>query len=391
MGGGARGDLARAAGERFAIERGLAPTVVVRAPGRVNLIGEHVDYLGGFVLPMAIDRECAAAGRVTDGRLSRLSSGAVGSVEIDLASPVAPDHTVLMEHPWARYIVGVAALLTEVRPSQARNVDAVLETSVPLGGGLSSSASVEVAAAMLLSELWGVHLEPMELARLCQAAEHRYAGVPCGLMDQLTSVMGRDGHALLIDCADGTVTPIALPPEMAIVIANSNVRHELAGGEYAKRRATCEAALRTLGLASFREHGADLQAIARLPADQAPCARHAVTEIDRVRRAAACLRAGDAAAFGRLMVQSHASLRDDFLVSCRELDILVEIAMSTPGVHGARMTGAGFGGCIVAACESGRARSLIDRLNAEYPRASGHACDAFVARASSGASFISRG
>ena len=308
-------------------------TVLARAPGRVNLIGDHTDHTGGLVLPMAIDRW-------TEIELTR----GVPWIELVSADEDEPAIVVLDEgrdpatvHPtWARYVAGVAEV---VRP-ETGGVGFV-RTDIPIGAGLSSSAALEVAVALAL----GFEGTPLELALACQRAEQIASGVPCGIMDQLASAAGVEGSALLIDCTTLEVSPVALPPGAAVVVVDSGTRRELATSFYGVRRAQCEEAEALIGpLRSATP--ADVESIGL--DDLRARARHVVTENGRVRSFAEALRSGDLAEAGRLMFESHASLRDDFDVSTSVLDALVEALRTTPGVHGARLTGAGFGGCVVA-------------------------------------------
>ncbi len=302
------------------------------APGRVNLIGDHTDHTGGLALPMAIEWG-------TTVELER------GGDRVQLESSVEPEPAVVglgvedpssVRPPWARYVAGVVAVL-------APEVGAagLVHTTLPVGAGLSSSASLEVALALAL----GFEGTPLELALACQRAEHLASGVPCGVMDQLASAAGVAGHALLLDCTSLDVTPIALPGAAQVVVVDSGASRALAGSAYAERRAQCEAADRRIG--PLRE--ATLADVATLDDELLlRRARHVVSENERVRRFADCLRSGDLVTAGALMSASHASLRDDMEVSTPGLDRLVAELSSTPGVHGARLTGAGFGGCVVA-------------------------------------------
>ncbi len=315
-------------------------TLTVFAPGRVNLIGDHVDYVGGLVLPMAVDlgttiRVTRAVGDVP--QLVRLRSDS----EPEAATIELPVGAVSDRSPvWSRY---PAAVMAEMGTTHGFEGD--VTTTLPVGAGLSSSASLEIAVALAA----GFTGPPLELARLCQRAEQRASGVPCGIMDQLSIAAGVAGSALLIDCRDETVKPVALPDGVAVHAVHCGVSRRLAGSEYADRRADCEAAERTIG--PLRD--ATFDRLSELDGIEQRRARHVITEIGRVRSAVDAATAGDAATFGRLMNESHASLRDDFEVSIPELDQLVERLQSTPGVHGARMTGAGFGGCAVAMVDAG--------------------------------------
>jgi len=310
-------------------------TLTVFAPGRVNLIGDHVDYVGGLVLPMAVDlgttiRVTRATGDAL--RAVRLRSGS----EPEAATIELPVESVADRIPvWSRY---PAAVLAEM--GATIGFDGGITTTLPVGAGLSSSASLETAVALAA----GFTGTPLELARLCQRAEHRASGVPCGIMDQLAIAAGVAGSALLIDCRHETVGPVALPAGTAVHAIHCGVSRRLTASEYADRRADCEAAERTIG--PLRD--ATIDRLGELDGVERRRARHVITEIGRVRLAVDAATAGDAATLGRLMNESHVSLRDDFEVSIPELDQLVERMQSTPGVHGARLTGAGFGGCVVA-------------------------------------------
>ena len=315
-------------------------SVVAHAPGRVNLIGDHTDYAGGLALPMAIDLGTTISGR-RGGDLLRLRSE---QFDAQAAMPV-PIHDAHIEPSWARY---AAAVALELQCMQG--FDGSISSTLPLGAGLSSSASLEIAVALAL----GFDGTEMELALLAQRSEFAAVGVPCGLLDQFSCVFGRDGHALLIDFDATTIEPVPMPDELEIIVVHSGVERTLAGSAYAERRAACESAASIVGaLASCSVD--DLHAISDPMIRRR--ARHVVTECDRVVDATSVLRDHDASAFGALMNDSHRSLRDDFEVSTPEVDELVIHLTSIPGVHGARMTGAGFGGCVVAACEPG---SIVD-------------------------------
>ena len=309
------------------------------APGRVNLIGDHTDYTGGFVLPMAVHLATTVE-LVPDGDRVLLVSQQEPEPAIVLLDVDEPD---TVEPDWARYVAGVVAELRPVAGGRGR-----VTTTLPVGAGLSSSAALTVAVALAL----GFEGTPLELARLCRRAEQRASGVPCGIMDQLASAAGVAGHALLIDCGSETVTPVALPDGAEVVAVHSGVPRRLAGSAYARRRSDCEQAERLLGpLRQATVAAADGLDDARLRRR----ARHVVTENQRVLAMVEALRAGDLAEAGELMVDSHVSLRDHFEVSTPELDQLVEQLRATRGVYGARLTGAGFGGCVVALCEPGAA------------------------------------
>lgn len=311
--------------------------VVAHAPGRVNLIGEHTDYTGGLAVPMAIDLGTTVTGeRGGDAVLLRSADrDEPAVVPLDVADPAA------LAPEWARYVAGVVA---EVRPTVGFTGE--VHTTVPIGSGLSSSAALELAVALAL----GFEGSPLELALATQRAEQVASGVPCGVMDQLASACGVAGHALVVDFTDLTVEPVPVPDGADVVVIHSGQPRALADSAYAERRASCEAAAAVVG-PLLHARPADLAAIADPVVRRR--ARHVVTENERVRAFAAAFRAGDLAAAGELMVASHRSLRDDFEVSTDVLDALVERLLATPGVHGARLTGAGFGGCVVALAEPG--------------------------------------
>jgi galactokinase len=350
---------------------------------------------------MAIDRVCVAVGGpASDPERSRvLAVDLHRSRVLDAQGRITPaagatddDPRTVKKGTWPSYVAGVLAGFA--RHASARGVappslDIAIATSVPLGSGLSSSASLEVAVATLLEVASGTKLDPVQKALLCQRAEHEFAGVPCGIMDQYVSVMGREGHALLIDCRSQEATPIPLPDPSAavIVVMNTGVHHALASGEYAKRRAACAAAAAALGVPELRDATPDLLAsrAAALTDEEARCARHVIGEIGRTREAAEALRGGDLGRVGRLMNASHDSLRDGYRVSCPELDTLVDSARAVPGVHGARMTGGGLGGCAVALCPPDLAASLAAEVERGYRARHGRECQVFRTRAAAGA------
>ncbi len=318
-------------------------TVLARAPGRVNLIGDHTDYTGGLVLPMAIDR-------ATEVELER-GVPWVELVSADEDEPAFvhfddPREPSGVDPHWARYVAGVVHVL---RPEQGGI--GFVRSDLPIGAGLSSSAALEVAVALAL----GFEGQPVDLALACQRAETLASGVPCGIMDQLTSAAGVAGHALLLDCHSLEITPVPVPDEVSIVVVDSGTRRELATSFYGVRRAQCEEAETLIGplrLASL----ADVESIATDLLRRR--ARHVVSENGRVQAFAAALSGGDLDGAGALMVESHRSLAGDFDVSTPTLDALVERLVATPGVFGARLTGAGFGGCVVALVGAGVALDL---------------------------------
>jgi galactokinase len=356
--GGARGDV------RFA-----------RAPGRVNLIGDHTDYQGGYCLPIAIDRDVLVGFRARpDGRV-RVHSFDLDT-EIELAAGVAAADVAA----WARPIVATLDLVAERSATPLAGFDAAVSSTVPMGAGLSSSAAFEVALALVTATVGGVRLDPIELALLAQEVEQRATGVPCGVMDQLASVAGRAGHALLLDCRSLTTTAVPIPASVGVLVVHSGLERQLAGSAYAARRAACEAAAARLGIATLRD--ATLEQVA-----DDPVARHVVTENARVEAFARALSHGDCTAAGQLMLASHRSLRDDFAVSTPELDLLVDLAVEA-GAYGARLTGAGFGGCVVALVAHDALDSVAIAITDRYRAEAGREPNAFAVAAVDGAGLV---
>jgi galactokinase len=395
--------VVQAAVRGFAQRFGGAPAWLALAPGRVNLIGEHTDYNCGFVLPMAIERHTVMAAaprsaRTMSGALSPrtmvLHSDAQGTAaEIDLGRPIEPGEAGAFQPGWANYVRGVVAGFQR-RGHSVPALSVFVTSSVPLGGGLSSSAALEVATATLLEAVLGIPVDATEKARMCRRAEHEFAGVPCGLMDQLTSVLGDARGALLIDCESETtrVVPFA-DPTVSVLICNTNVKHALGDGEYARRRAECAQAAAELGVSSLRH--ASLAQVETSPAISSPIvrqrARHVVSENARTLAAVRHLQAGDFAAVGELMYESHASLRQDYEVSCDELDLLVDAARGmgrAAGVYGARMTGGGFGGSTVMLVSSTEVEAVVRTIGATYARRFGRSMSPFVSRPASGTHLI---
>jgi galactokinase len=343
---------------------------IVRAPGRVNLIGDHTDYQGGLCLPMAIDREVVVEHSPRgDGRVVVHSRNLGGRVELPVDGSVDPAG---VEPAWGRMVAAVLQVLAaHGRP--ARDIDAVATSSVPIGSGLSSSAAFAVACLLAAGE----ELPGRELALGAQEAEHLASGVPCGVMDQMASVFGRADHALLLDCRSLAVDPVPLPPAVGVVVVHSGLPRRLETSAYAQRRVACEEAAGRLGVPALRD--ATLEQVV-----DDPIARHVVTENARVLEFARAMRLGDVAECGRLMRASHASLRDDFAVSTPELDALVDLCVRH-GAAGARLTGAGFGGCIVALVHAGDESAIVDATVAEYGAATGLVATGFPVRAADGA------
>jgi galactokinase len=366
---------------RFREEFGSEPNALVRAPGRVNLIGEHTDYNDGFVLPAAIDRDlCIAVRARSDAIVGVRSEGREGlTLPIDVFAPKADG--------WGAYVQGVAWALTEAG-HPLTGWDGAIASDIPVGAGLSSSAAIELATARAFHVTSGFEWEPIEMARLGQRAENAWVGLASGLMDQLASALGRRDHALLIDCRSVEVELLPLPGDVDIVVLDTGTRRELETSAYNDRRRECDAAARSLGVGSLRDATeADLDP-ADLPEPLGRRARHVVTENVRTLAAAGAMRAGDAVALGRLMDDGHRSLRDDFEVSSAALDAIVEAARAVPGCLGARMTGGGFAGCAVALVERSAVPDLERLVTSAYAERTGLACEISVCRASDGASTL---
>ncbi len=359
------------------------PQCLARAPGRVNLIGEHTDYNAGFVLPIALDRAVSIAARARADRVVRVIArdfeNAPSEFSLNALARGATRH-------WSAYLRGVAWAL-ETRGIPLRGADLLIEGDVPIGAGLSSSAALEVAAALALLAVSAAKLDAVELARLCQKAENEFVGVQSGIMDQFASALARAGHALWIDCRDLSYEHIPLPRGVSIVVCDTLKRHGLVDSEYNARRAECEQAARFFGKRVLRDVSpAELARHAQaLPPLVARRARHVLTENQRVLDAVRAARANAVAELGRLMNESHTSLRDDFQVSCAELDALVEIARKQKGCFGARLTGAGFGGCTVSLVEARRARAFVENVAREYAARFKIAPPTYVCQASAGA------
>ena len=375
-------DAARAAfAEVFGGDEGVRTFF---APGRVNLIGDHIDYSGGLVLPIALDRGTLLLVRPrADTLLRAVSLDRAGMVTADIAATAFDP-----AHDWFSYVLGVLHVLGEDGYRLDTGLDIVVAGDIPDGAGLSSSASLELAAAAAFDAVGGFGLAATDLALIGQRTENDYIGVSCGIMDQLAVARGRARHALLMDCETLTVDYVPFPhDELSLIIANSNHRRSLAGSAYNERRRAVESAADILGIERLVE--AQLAQIdaagARLTEEEVRRARHTVTEQARVVAAAAALRSGDFAELGALMRASHESLRDDFDVTGPQLDALAEAAWAQPGVIGARMTGAGFGGCAVVLAQPGREAEVMAGIDAAYFPITGLHADCFVVGSDDGA------
>ena len=360
-------------------------TVLVTAPGRVNLIGEHTDYHGGLVLPAAIDRRVMALGRRrSDDRVVLHSRSFTADHSFRLDEPMGP------VQGWGRRAEGIVRTVLARIPG-ATGLEGVLDADLPVGGGLSSSAASMAAVGELAARLHGVTLDRLDFAKTLQRAEHEFAGVQCGLMDQLAILLGRKDHAVLIDCRSLTWDWVPLPSRWALVVTDTGVRHDLASSEYNLRQKECAKVVHQIAgrhpeVKSLREvtfeHLREAEASCD-PVGLRRC-RHVLTENDRVRATCAALERGDGAALGRLFAASHLSLRDDYQVSCRELDWMVEAAQSAPGLVAARMTGGGFGGACVNLVEQEQTAAFSAHVMECYHALGGRGGQAIVTGAADG-------
>jgi galactokinase len=378
-------DLGHRAFDNFKSQFGSSPRVY-RAPGRVNLIGEHTDYNEGFVLPAAIGFSCwVAIGPRKDGKVVLHSENFGETREAKL------DDLKRATGNWSDYPLGVAWGLQQAG-YRLRGANLYIAGNVPLGAGLSSSAAIEVATGYALLSNSDQAVECPKLAKICQRAENEFVGARVGIMDQFVACQGQAGHALLLDCRSLEYRALRLPEKMQLVICNTMVKHKLQGSEYNDRRAECEEAVRRLakvlpGVRSLRDVSKEQLAQNRgqLSDTLYKRCRHVITENERVGKAAQALEAGDTTVLGELMAESHRSLRDDYQVSCRELDIMVEIARGKAGVHGARMMGGGFGGCTINLVDAAHAAEFRKTISAEYQAATGLQPDVYVCEAAQGA------
>jgi galactokinase len=360
---------------------------IFRAPGRVNLIGEHTDYNDGFVMPAAIGFQTwIAASPRNDGTLHAHSQQFEESISLRLTEFAGPPR----KH-WSDFIRGVAAVL-ESNGCALSGANLLVDGRVPMGAGLSSSASLEVATAMALLAMSNAAVPPLDLAKLCQRAEHEYVGTRCGIMDQFIAVFGRSAHALMLDCRSLAYEALPIPADVRLVISNSMVKHELAAGEYNLRRADCEA-----GVEILQKFLPDVRALrdvtigdleknqTKLPERVYRRCRHVISENARVLEAADALETSNLTRFGQLMNESHRSLRDDYEVSCSELDLLVELASACDGVYGSRMTGGGFGGCTITLVQAEHTDRFRASVAESYKKETGISPDIYICSATQGA------
>ncbi len=410
---GALGLPARArAVAAFAREFGGTPRVVARAPGRVNLIGEHIDYRGGCVLPMAIERECVVAmGAGSRGKVRIIATDApVGGarVEFDAGAIAEPTAAAALgcarveRGSWVSYVLGSLWSMAAQRTGEAGGLmtdglDIAISSDVPVGAGLSSSAAIEIAVLRAVAGLVGGAWDPLQAAAAGRRAEHEFAGVPCGIMDQIVVAGARTGHAMLIDCdvpegfapvEASKVQYVPMPPRRSakVVVIDTRVRHRLADGAYAERVAIAKAAAAKLGVRHLC-HAPTWKVFALTQLEKF-ATRHSVTEFHRVQEAVVAMERGDVHQLGRLMGQSGSSLAFDERVSCEELDTVVATAMRGPGCYGVRLTGAGFGGCAVALVWPAGVGRLCERVTREFTARHGHAPEIIITGAAAGAELV---
>jgi galactokinase len=341
-------------------------SITTYAPGRAELLGNHTDYNEGYVLALAVDRGTTITGRARGDRTIHIHSRELGKTEIIALDKLA----VECVSPWSRYTLGVVDQFQR-NDLPVGGFEAEISGNLPLGAGLSSSASLENATVLFLGKLFGAKLDAMQMARISQKAEHDFVGVRCGLLDQIASLMSKAHHATFIDCRTTTVDLVPLDGKVSVIIANSNVKHALVGGEYNERRSDCEAAAHALGVKSLRDATTEMLKSRKSElADRIyRRALHITGENERVLEGSAALRKGNITRFGELMFASHESSRMNFENSCPELDRLVEAAGKTPGIYGARLSGGGFGGATINLVEKGREEEVVKALTAALPEA----------------------
>lgn len=367
---------------------GYEATHIIQAPGRVNLIGEHTDYNDGFVLPSAINYQALVAAKPRSDKQVNVISVDYGNAQdsFSVAEPI-----VSTEQDWANYIRGVVKHL-QLRGYEFNGADIAVSGNVPQGAGLSSSAALEVVIGQTFKELYNLKISQQEIALNGQEAENHFVGCNCGIMDQLISAEAKKDHALLIDCRSLETKPVSLPEGMSIVIVNSNKKRGLVDSEYNTRREQCEEAARFFEVEALRDVSIEMFQARESELDEvtAKRARHVITENDRTVAAAQAMQANDIDTLQRLMAESHASMRDDFEITVPAIDDLVDIIKSVIGTKGGvRMTGGGFGGCVVSIVPNDMVDNVIETVEREYPKKSGLQPSVFVCSAEEGASLVS--
>jgi galactokinase len=377
-------DLEQRIEKAFEDQYGSSPAHIVRAPGRVNIIGEHTDYNDGFVLPMAIDRAVWIAFRPReDDRVS------VRSLEQDTPTDFSLETILHAGEGWSEYVKGMAAMLQKAGYDLA-GWEGVLSSDVPVGSGLSSSAALEMATGCVFAKVSGFDFDGVHMAQLGQQTENEWVGANTGIMDQMISANGKEGYALLIDCRDLSTEPIPLPPATAILIMDTVTRHSHTESGYNERRESCEKAAAHFGVSHLRDvrFGQLQEAKSDLDEITYRRARHVITENQRVLDAVKAMKSQDAVTLGELMNASHASLRDDFEVTNKELDVMAQVAQAQPGCYGARMTGGGFGGCAVALVQVEEAQEIALAVAAQYEAATDLQPKIYVTRATKGTAVV---
>jgi galactokinase len=367
----------------FEAHFGHGPTIFAVAPGRVNLIGEHTDYNDGFVFPGAIDRGLYIAARVTDGK-SQVVSRQLGAGDGFDAASVAPGGGM---ESWSKYPAGMAWALRQHTGVALPNIEAYIDSDIPIGSGVSSSAAIEMAFGVVWNAIANLTLANAELARLGQVCENQFVGVNSGIMDQMASAMGREGMAMFLDTRTLEIAYAPVPAGTTVVLCDTKKPRALTDSAYNERRSQCEEASRILGVEKLRD--ANLEQLEAAKGQMSDVvyrrARHVITENDRCERFKEVLDSGDLDEAGRLMRASHESLRDDYEVSCRELDAMADAAAAAPGCIGARMTGAGFGGACVALVRESELEAFIKSTLAAYDKATGLGGEAMACRLVEGA------
>lgn len=366
------------------------PTIFSYAPGRVNIIGEHTDYNGGFVMPCAIDYGCLCLCRLRDDH--KFNVFACDLDEHDSFNLV--EEVQISQVKWTNYVRGVVHFIQQKFPNATQGADILISSNVPLGSGLSSSAALEIAVAFLFREINNLTLTNLELALIGQQAENNYAGCNCGNMDQIASACGVRDNLLLIDCKELITTTVKVPENLAVVIINSNIKHDLVDGEYNKRREQCEQAAAffqapDLRSVTFQQFSEKEQKLVAVDPDIAKRARHIISENDRVLAAKKALDQGDLAALGELMYASHQSMKNDFEITIEPIDYLVDLIYpQIKGHGGVRMTGGGFGGCVVALVEQGKVELIRSLVAENYIKHTGIAESFYVTKAADGAKIL---
>ena len=376
--------------ELFSQLYGTSPRWIVRAPGRINLIGEHIDYLGGTVMPAAIDRNLTMAVRSNGTELINIWSSEQQVEDAPVGFGLSDLKPFEGDLYWLNYIGGVVEMLRR-DGLEPIGFDALIRSDLPAGAGLSSSAALETATALAVECITGQQLDPLRRAELCRQAEHGFAGVPCGIMDQIAVGLGRKNHALMLDCSNASFAPVQIPEGIAILVSDTRVNHALGDGEYQKRRESCDQALQIFAKSSWGE--VSLDDLETHKSELGPLlnrrARHVVSEMARVSEMSNALASGNLKQVAETMKSGHESLRDDFEVSCPELDLLVESAYdfgTGRGLVGARMTGGGFGGSTISLVREEAAESLKFHLEDRFRARFNSESNCFITQAADGAS-----